>query len=87
MCKKPREYRAAGRDGARVSRLHGAAEEIHGAATKLFWPLIALHVAGPLKHHVIDPDGTLQRMLWVKRVKPLALAALCARMNGIDEPT
>ena len=51
----------------RVSWLHEAAEEIHGAASKLFWPLIALHVAGALKHLVIDRDGTLQRMLWVKR--------------------
>jgi cytochrome b561 len=51
----------------RVDWLHEAVEEIHGAATKLFWPLIALHVAGALKHLVIDRDGTLQRMLWVKR--------------------
>lgn len=52
---------------ARVGWLHEAAEEIHGAASKLFWPLIGLHVAGALKHLVIDRDGTLQRMLWVKR--------------------
>lgn len=51
----------------RVAWLHEATEEIHGAASKLFWPLIALHVAGALKHLVIDRDGTLQRMLWVKR--------------------
>jgi len=51
----------------RVDWLHEAAEEIHGVASKLFWPLIALHVAGALKHLVIDRDGTLQRMLWVKR--------------------
>ena len=52
---------------ARVGWLHEAADEIHGAASKLFWPLIGLHVAGALKHLIIDRDGTLQRMLWVKR--------------------
>jgi cytochrome b561 len=51
----------------RVDWLHEACEQIHGAATKLFWPLIALHVAGVLKHLVYDRDRTLQRMLWVRR--------------------
>lgn len=53
--------------GARIDWLHEAAEWVHGAATKLFWPLIALHVAGALKHTFIDRDATLRRMLWVKR--------------------
>lgn len=52
---------------SRSPALHEAAEEIHGAATKLFWPLIALHVAGALKHLVFNRDRTLQRMLWVRR--------------------
>lgn len=47
--------------------LHEAAEVIHKAASKLFWPLIALHVLGGLKHLVIDRDRTLQRMLWPSR--------------------
>lgn len=51
----------------RINWLHEACEEVHGAATKLFWPLIVLHVAGALKHMVLDRDATLQRMLWVKR--------------------
>lgn len=51
----------------RVAWLHELSEEVHGAATKLFWPLIALHVAGALKHLVFDRDRTLQRMLWVRR--------------------
>lgn len=51
----------------RMEGLHEAAETVHGAATKLFWPLIALHVLGALKHLLINRDGTLQRMLWVKR--------------------
>ena len=52
---------------ARVDWLHEACEEVHGAATKLFWPLIGLHVAGAVKHLVYDRDRTLQRMLWVRR--------------------
>eukprot|EP01030_Chromulinospumella_sphaerica_P021612 gene21612-21562_t len=52
---------------ARVDWLHEAAEWVHGAASKLFWPLIVLHVAGALKHLVVDRDATLRRMLWVKR--------------------
>lgn len=51
----------------RVGWLHELAEEVHGAATKLFWPLIVLHVGGALKHLIVDRDGTVQRMLWVRR--------------------
>lgn len=51
----------------RVQWLHELAGDIHGWATKLFWPLIALHVAGALKHLVFDRDGTVQRMLWPRR--------------------
>lgn len=50
----------------RIEWLHEAAEEIHGAATKLFWPLIALHVGGALKHLLLDRDDTLRRILWVR---------------------
>lgn len=52
---------------ARVPWLHEVAEEVHGAASKLFWPLIVLHVGGALKHLIIDRDRTVQRMLWAKR--------------------
>lgn len=51
----------------RLEWLHEATEEIHGAATKLFWPLIVLHVGGALKHMLIDRDRTLSRMLWSGR--------------------
>lgn len=47
----------------RIDWLHEAAEEVHGAATKLFWPLVVLHVGGALKHLVIDRDRTVLRML------------------------
>lgn len=49
----------------RVEWLHEGGEEVHELASKLFWPLIVLHVGGALKHLVIDRDRTLQRMLWV----------------------
>jgi len=48
----------------RAPALHEAAEAIHGAAAKLFWPLIVLHIAGVLKHLIVDRDGSLRRMLW-----------------------
>jgi cytochrome b561 len=47
--------------------LHEAMEEVHELASKLFWPLIILHVGGALKHAVIDRDRTLLRMLWPAR--------------------
>lgn len=50
----------------RIEWLHELCEEVHGAATKLFWPLIALHVAGALKHMILDRDRTVPRMLWVQ---------------------
>lgn len=50
----------------RLPQLHELAEDAHGAATKLFWPLIVLHVGGALKHLIVDRDATFRRMLWVK---------------------
>lgn len=50
----------------RVEWLHEAGETIHAAASKLFWPLIALHVGGALKHLIVDRDRTLVRMLWAR---------------------
>ena len=51
----------------RMPALHEAAEAVHGAATKLFWPLIALHVAGAMKHLLLDRDATVRRILWVQK--------------------
>ena len=36
---------------------------IHEAVVKSLYILIALHVAGALKHYFIDKDNVLQRML------------------------
>ncbi|MBS0362934.1 MAG: cytochrome b [Proteobacteria bacterium] len=52
---------------APVPAMEEAVEWVHGAAAKLFWPLIVLHVGGALKHLLLDRDATLQRMLWVRR--------------------
>lgn len=36
---------------------------LHGVATKVLIGSLVLHIAGALKHHVIDRDATLRRML------------------------
>lgn len=38
-------------------------EEVHGTLGNILIAAIALHVAGALKHQLIDKDGTLGRML------------------------
>ena len=38
-------------------------EQLHGALAFAFLGLFVLHLAGALKHHLIDKDGTLRRML------------------------
>ena len=41
----------------------------HEIMGKLLLAAVALHIAGALKHHIVDRDGTLRRMLGV-RVTP-----------------
>ncbi|MBA4760572.1 cytochrome b [Sphingomonas sp.] len=48
---------------AKSHELHEAMGEAHELAAYLTIALIVLHVAGALKHHFIDRDGTLSRML------------------------
>jgi cytochrome b561 len=44
--------------------LHEVAETLHVVmANLLLLPLLALHVLGALKHHLLDRDATLRRML------------------------
>lgn len=43
--------------------LHEVGEEIHELLPWVLVGVLALHVAGALKHHLIDADGTLKRML------------------------
>lgn len=37
---------------------------LHWVFTKLLIAAIVLHIAGALKHHVLDRDATLRRMVW-----------------------
>lgn len=47
---------------------HETAEVLHvGVLLNGFWVLLALHVAGALKHHLLDRDTTLWRMLPIVR--------------------
>lgn len=43
--------------------LKAAAKEAHEAGVWLLMTLVGLHVAGALKHHIIDRDNTLRAML------------------------
>ena len=42
--------------------LAGLGHEVHEIGGTLLWIALALHVAGALKHHIMDKDGTLRRM-------------------------
>jgi cytochrome b561 len=44
----------------RMRELHEVMEETHEVATHAFIPLLVLHVAGALKHALIDKDGVLK---------------------------
>lgn len=49
-----------------LANIGGATHAIMG---KLILLAIALHIAGALKHHIVDKDGTLRRMLGA-RIEP-----------------
>lgn len=44
----------------RMRDLHEVLEETHEVAVHLFIPLVALHIAGALKHAIVDRDGVLK---------------------------
>lgn len=52
--------------------LGAALEELHGALNKMLLLAVCLHVAAALKHHYLDRDGILLRML--------------PRRNGTEDP-
>lgn len=43
--------------------LAGVAHTVHGWAGYILVAGVLLHIAGALKHHILDQDGTLRRML------------------------
>ena len=49
--------------GLEINRLEDQAGLVHGWLAWLLMGLILLHVAGALKHHFLDRDATLKRML------------------------
>lgn len=50
----------------KIPALAGLAHEAHEIIGFILIATVILHVAGALKHHVLDGDGTLKRMLGVK---------------------
>ena len=48
------------------STLASLAHQAHGLGGNIIILAIVLHIAGALKHHIIDKDGTLRRMLGAK---------------------
>jgi cytochrome b561 len=46
--------------------LHRAFEDIHEVVSYLLIPLLAVHILAALKHHYVDRDWTLMRMLRVR---------------------
>ena len=47
----------------KIEWLHTTAEAIHETAPPILLLLLALHIGAALKHHVIDRDTTLRRMI------------------------
>ncbi len=43
--------------------LHEASEEIHDISGHLFIPLVALHIAGAIKHVLLDKDSSVVRRM------------------------
>ena len=56
-------YDAAGQAVALNAQAAELGHNIHHLMKKVFIVAITLHVLGAIKHHVIDKDGTLRRML------------------------
>ncbi len=48
---------------ARSDGAHSTLETVHGLLGKIMLGLIVLHVIGALKHHILDRDLTLARMI------------------------
>lgn len=46
-----------------IEWLSGAAHAVHGFGGKLAALLVALHIGAALKHHFVDRDATLKRMI------------------------
>jgi cytochrome b561 len=47
----------------RSEALHDFLQQVHIVMSRILAAAVLLHIAGALKHHLIDRDGTLRRML------------------------
>lgn len=54
--------------GAAREAWNQAGEFVHGNLVNVLYGLVALHLAGALKHHLIDRDGELARMIPSARI-------------------
>ena len=52
--------------GEKIKWLGGLGHQIHGTLANIAMLAILLHALGAIKHHVIDKDNTLKRMLGIK---------------------
>ncbi|KPA22323.1 hypothetical protein shim_06010 [Shimia sp. SK013] len=50
--------------GPKISALNDIAGTVHAGMGKVMIATVLLHVLGAIKHHVIDKDDTLKRMVW-----------------------
>lgn len=55
---------------------HEAAEGVHGIVAKIMLPLLALHIAGAIRHQFLLKDAILERMVPARRVGVGGLIAL-----------
>ena len=64
-----------------------AGEFVHANLVNLLYGLVALHLAGALKHHLIDRDGELARMIPARRIGAwggvIAVAAVATAALGL----
>jgi cytochrome b561 len=50
--------------------LHRGSEEVHLWISHVFAAFLLLHVVGAVKRQFVDRDGTLRRMIWLRRIVP-----------------
>ena len=63
-------------DPATKAAVHATWFRIHGLLAYGLYVLLALHLLGVLKHHLLDRDPVLRRMLPRRRtVRPAGIAA------------
>ncbi|WP_299494773.1 cytochrome b [uncultured Shewanella sp.] len=62
----PANFDSTGKIAPIAANMGELGETLHGTGANIMVAAISLHVLGALKHHFIDKDGTLSRMLGKK---------------------